>query len=247
VQITPTRPTVLVVVAELSVVSGSLVVDETVAVFEITVASTVPAFTLTISANVALPPDASEGAVQFTEPVAPTAGVVHVHPATGASETKVVLAARVSLRATLEAASGPVLLTAIEYVRFAPAVTGSGESVFVTATSAPVPAIVVVVVVAELSDGSVSAVSDVTVAVFETTVPAAVPALTFTTNVNVPLPPAASDADVLLTVPVPPTAGVVELHPAGAVSETNVAAAGVTSVSATLAAASGPSLLTTIV
>jgi hypothetical protein len=49
------------------------------------------------------------------------------------------------------------------------------------------------------------------------------------------------------TVPVAPTAGVVQLQPPGAVSELKVMTGGKTSLSVTLGAASGPLLVMTIV
>lgn len=64
---------------------------------------------------------------------------------------------------------------------FPPAAAGSGESVFVTETSAPVETVVVVVAESLPATGSSA---EVTLAVFEMTVPSAVPEPTFTTNVN---------------------------------------------------------------
>ncbi len=59
----------------------------------------------------ALPPGARAPAVQVTVPPDPTAGVVHVQPATAGSETKVVPAGRVSARRAAAALLGPALVT----------------------------------------------------------------------------------------------------------------------------------------
>jgi hypothetical protein len=50
---------------------------------------------------------------QLTVPPAPTAGVVHNHPAGAASETNVVPAGTASLSETLCASDGPPLLVSI--------------------------------------------------------------------------------------------------------------------------------------
>ncbi len=69
------------------------------------------------------------------------------------------------------------------------------------------------------------------------------PELTCTTNVKVGDAAAAKLALVLVTVPVPPTGGVVDVHPAGAVNETKVVLAGTVSVTATFCASLGPPLV----
>src|SRR5688500_18489718 len=99
--------------------------------------------------------------------------------------------------------------------------TGSGVSAIVTARSADGVATVVVVVAVSLP-GVGSAVAEPTVAVSVITVPPAVPESTFTTRVNTSLAEAATLGLLQLTVPVAPTAGVVQLHPPGEVSEVNV-------------------------
>ena len=75
------------------------------------------------------------GWVQLTAPPLPTAGVVQDQPATAGSDTNVRPAGSVVLQLALEAASGPVFATEIVYVRVLPAITGSGESLRVTARS----------------------------------------------------------------------------------------------------------------
>src|SRR5436309_626449 len=115
---------------------------------------------------------------------------------------------------------------------FEPALTGSGESVLVTARSAAV--LTVVVAVALLFAGTGSTVVDVTLAVLEM-VPVAA-ALTFTTSVNVAEAPDANVAMFAVAVPVPPTAGVVSVKagPEVCIIETNVVPAGTASASETV-------------
>jgi hypothetical protein len=127
----------------------------------------------------------------------------------------------------------------------APAFTGSGESVLVIERSAELGP-TVVVAVAELSAGTGSAVDDVTVAVFETTVAGATAASTRATSVKIALP-ALTLGFEQETVPFAPTAGVVHVHPAGALSETNVVPAGSVSLIVAEAAFVGPAFVTVIV
>ena len=128
-----------------------------------------------------------------------------------------------------------------------PTTTGSGLSTFVTERSAlPAAAATVVVAVAELFAGLGSVVVEETDAVLVMTVPPAVAPSTATTSVNDALP-AIMLAFVQEIEPVAPTAGVVQLHPPGDDSTTNVVFAGTESVSVTFAAAFGPALLTVIV
>src|SRR4029450_1331075 len=114
------------------------------------------------------------------------------------------------------------------------ATAGSGESDFRTRRLAP--ELTVVVAVAELFPAAGSSV-DVMLAVLLTIVPLGVAAFTFTTSAKAPLPFAGSVAMVQFTVPVPPTAGVVQVHPAGDVRDTNVVFAGRVSDRATVVAA----------
>jgi len=90
--------------------------------------------------------------------------------------------------------------------------------------------------VAELSPGTVSWVTDVTVAVSEMIVPAAVPALTFTTTWKFAVVAGANVAIVQVMLPVRPTVGRTHAHPAGVTAETNVVFAGVACVKLTVAA-----------
>jgi hypothetical protein len=130
------------------------------------------------------------------------------------------------------------------YVMFPLATAGSGESDFRTSRLASVPTVVVAVARLFAKTGSSA---EVTPAVFVMTVPFAVAALTFTTSVKDTLPLAGSVAMVQLTVPVPPTEGVVHVHPAGEESETNVVLAGMVSESATVVASEAVKFVTPIV
>ena len=121
---------------------------------------------------------------------------------------------------------------------------GSGASVTVTDRSAE-PAPTVVAAVALLLPGVGSLVADETVAVLLIKVPAATPASTCTTKVNAALP-IASEATEHETVPAAPTAGVVQIQPAGDASDTKVVPAGRVSARVTDAALLGPMLLTAI-
>src|SRR5436309_2164144 len=100
----------------------------------------------------------------------------------------------------------------------------------------------VVVAVAVLLRRLGSEVVEVTVAVLEIVVPSGVLGLTWTTMVNVAVAPLARDAVVQLTVPVEPTAGVVQVQPAGCVSDWKVVCGGRGSLMVTLTAAFGPAL-----
>jgi hypothetical protein len=101
--------TVVVAVCELLAALESLVVAETVAVLLIDAAAA--AVGVTTSVNTADAPLATLGFVQFTVPFAPTAGVVQVHPAGAASETKFTPAGSASLSDALAATAGPLLVT----------------------------------------------------------------------------------------------------------------------------------------
>lgn len=125
-----------------------------------------------------------------------------------------------------------------------PACTGSGESVTVTDRSAD--AATVVVAVALLFPALLSPVVEVTVAVFESTVPLATAAPTLTVSVNTELP-TAKLACVQETVPPRPTVGVAHDQPATVGIETNVVPAGNVSDQEADAAASGPLLVTVMV
>ncbi len=102
-------------------------------------------------------------------------------------------------------------------------------------------------VVAELFAELGSVVPLETVAVLEIDEPFAAFALTLTTSVKVLDAFAAMLALEQETLPIPPTAGVVQVNPAGLASETNVVFAGKVSAIVTLAALLGPVFVTMIV
>ena len=106
--------------------------------------------------------------------------------------------------------------------------------------------ITVVVAVALLLVGSESLLADATVAVFERTVPAETSALTETARVKTALP-TGIDGELHETVPLAPTAGVVQLQPPGADRDTNAVPAGKVSDQLAASAGSGPALFTVIV
>ena len=106
-------PTVVVAVPLSSPGLGSLVAEEAVAVFVITVPAMTEPSTATTSVNAALPTP-SEEAEQETAPPEPTAGVVQDQPPGLASETKVVPAGSVSASEADAALLGPALVTVIE-------------------------------------------------------------------------------------------------------------------------------------
>jgi hypothetical protein len=100
-----------------------------------------------------------------------------------------------------------------------------------------------VVAVEALLAALVSVVADEADAVLETTAPLPIDGPSATASVKVALP-TAKDAFEQITVPVAPTAGVVQDQPAAADSETNVVPAGNGSESDAEAAAIGPALVT---
>ena len=97
-----------------------------------------------------------------------------------------------------------------------------------------------VIAVPVLFDVSGSGVVLVTDAEFAMIDPFGIAALVLKTNVSVALLSAARVADVHVIVPLPPTDGVVQFHPAGAVAETKVVLAGMVSVIVRLWAGLGP-------
>ena len=125
-----------------------------------------------------------------------------------------------------------------------PAATGFGVPLFVTVRSQAVVTVVVTVVLLFAALGSLVAEETVEFAVM---VPAAIFGATFTTTMMSAEAPDARLGSVQLTFPVAPTAGVVQDHPAGMETETNVVLAGVASVKLTVDAAAGPLFVTVCV
>ena len=101
-----------------------------------------------------------------------------------------------------------------------------------------------VVVAVPLSlPGAGSAVAEAAVAVLVRTVPPAIVGATWTIRMKTALP-GAKEAFEHEIVPPAPTAGVVQLHPAGEASEPNVVPAGSVSASVVVAALLGPAFAT---
>ena len=86
-----------------------------------------------------------------------------------------------------------------------------------------------------------------TVAVSVMTVPATTPTFTFTCSWKLPVLPAATLGLVQVTLPVPPTTGVEQLHPAGNAKAWNVVLAGTVSRYVAVVAAADPVFVTTCV
>ena len=91
---------------------GSVVADETVALFEITVPEATEAPTFATSVNTELP-TANEPLLQLIAPTLPTPGLVQLQPLGEMSETNVVPAGKVSVINAEAATLGPALVTVI--------------------------------------------------------------------------------------------------------------------------------------
>jgi hypothetical protein len=121
---------------------------------------------------------------------------------------------------------------------FDPAVTGLGTPLLVTLRSQSTAMVVVVVVVLVLTELLADRV-DVAVVV-----PAATLGATLTTTIMLADAPDARLGSVQVTFPVAPTAGVTQVQPAGAMTDSNVVFVGVASVKFATVAAAGPLLVT---
>jgi hypothetical protein len=226
---------------------GSAVAADTAAVLVIVLPDVAAMSMLITIVNVAELPFASVAIVQLTVPVPPAAGVVHTKagPLVCAKDANLAFTGTRSLRITVCASLGPEFATVIVYVAVPPRTAFAGP-VLVTPRSAAVLIVVdaVDVLFAALASGDVL----VTVAVL-LTLPAA--ALDGVRTVRVKLAVAAwiSVGMLQVTVPLAPTAGVVQVNAGPLVcdSETNVTVAGRTSVSDTPVASAVPMLETVIV
>ena len=125
-----------------------------------------------------------------------------------------------------------------------PATTGSGESTTLVDRLAEAETVVVAVPV--LLAGVGSPLPEEMVAELLSSVPAATDELTLTTRVKAELV-VAKEGLLQLIAPPAPTAGVVQLHPAAALSEAKVVPAGKVSIHVAEPAASGPALVIVIV
>jgi hypothetical protein len=122
-----------------------------------------------------------------------------------------------------------------------PAVTGLGVPLSVTARSQIVVTGVAVVVLLLAELGSEVEEETVEVAVM---VVAAIEDATFTTTIILAEAPEARLASVQVTVPVAPTAGVVQIQPAGAEMDAKVVLVGTTSVKVAFVELAGPLFVT---
>ena len=222
--------TVVFAVAVLFPGVGSVVVDETLAVF-VSDAACAGEVTMIVMVG-AVAPVASVGLVQVTDTLP---AFVHVHPVPVA-ETKVTPAGRVSVTESPAPSEGPLFTTTSEYEMPAPATTVAGPD-FVIARSAE--AVTVVFAVAVLLPATGSLVVDETLAVFVSD-PACAGAVTTTVIVCAVVPVArAGRVHVADTLP-----EFVHVHPAP-VADTNVTPAGRVSDTERLAASEGPLFTTT--
>jgi hypothetical protein len=121
---------------------------------------------------------------------------------------------------------------------FAPTVTGLGLPLLVTVRSQAMITLVVTVVVLVVTEFEADRL-DVAVIVGATTLGA-----TLTTTTMFAEAPTARLGSVQVTFPVEPTAGVVQVQPAGAKTDWNVVFSGVASVKLTVVAAAGPLFVT---
>jgi hypothetical protein len=215
---------------------GSVVVDETEATSMIVAPDAVEGSTLTTSGKLAVALTARLAIVQVA--------VTHVQPAGAASDTNVVLAGKTSVNVRFAAAAGPLFVTTCVYAMLFPARTAAGAPTLVTAKSAWPAVETPVVIHVALSAKFVSYVVVLTEAAPVITVPAATPLFTFTWICRLAAgAPFAKLAMVHEMFPVPFTAGVVQLHPAGGVIDWNVVFAGTASVNTDVAASLGPAFV----
>ena len=101
-------------VAVLFAALPSEVVEVMLAEAEMVVPSVTPALTTTFTTIVAVPAFARfEPSVQVMDPVAPTPGFVHVHPAAAVTDWNVVLAGVACVNTGAVAAPGPLFVTTL--------------------------------------------------------------------------------------------------------------------------------------
>ena len=123
------------------------------------------------------------------------------------------------------------------YVMFDPAVTGLGAPLLVTVRSQATLTFVTTLVLLFAANGSLVVADTDDAAVMDGAVTVAG---TFSTTMMSAATPEATLGLVQLIVPVPPTAGVVHVHPAGGEIDWKVVLAGVACVNVAPAAAAGP-------
>jgi hypothetical protein len=115
---------------------ASPVVEETATLFVNVVSSPCEQLTPTTGRMTIFSPDDTDGFVQVMEPPDPTAGVVHVQPGGGVSETNETPAGSVLVSVTLDAGFGPPFVNVIGNLMMLPAGTVSAGAVVVTERSA---------------------------------------------------------------------------------------------------------------
>jgi hypothetical protein len=157
---------------------------------------------------------------------------------TAPTEKNVVFAGFGSVNVAVVQLLGPWLYTVCTYVIWAPAVTGLGLPLLVTVRSQTVLTLVVTDAVAVLT-AFVAVTCEGAVIVAAVTLDG-----TFNTTTILAVSPTAKLGSVQVTVPVPPTAGVVHVHPTGAITDWYVVFAGVASVKLAVVAAAGPLFVT---
>ena len=184
----------------------------------------------------------------------PTGGrSAEAHPLGTTRETNVaftvaaLLLAVFSVKTKPEAVPGPLLVTTAVIVKLEPARTVGEDAVLVTARSACVAVPTVVMTVAVLLARFGSFVPEVTLSTSTICVPLVVPFPTCTTTVKLTFPPFAKSGFVQDIVPVPPTAGVAQVHPATLLMDSKTVFAGMPSLKTTLTASSGPLFVTVCV
>ncbi len=102
--------TAVVAVAELFAALGSVIAEVTVAVL-LTDGTEAAVVVVTMLIVAVAPLFSMPASVQFTVPVAPTAGVVHTAPAGATMDAKFTVAGSVSLTMMAVAGDGPLLVT----------------------------------------------------------------------------------------------------------------------------------------
>jgi hypothetical protein len=182
--------------------------------------------------------------VQVMVPVPPTDGVVQLQPTGEESETNVVFAGTDSVKLTVVVVEGPLLVKLCTYVTLALGATVDGEAEFVTAMSAEAGKATRMLTVALLLVSVVSFVPELTLSVSPMVVPAGVALPTTTASVKLDETEMSFTARIQEMLPVPPTAGVVQVHGAVDEREENVVLVGIASLNTTLTADCGPLLPT---
>ena len=172
----------------------------------------------------------------------PMGGVMHDHPAGGATETNVVDAGSGRLTEAVVPVLGPLFVTINVHVRFVPAFTGFGDAASVMLKSDCVEMMTSTCAELSLSLGSGVVLVIVAVVLY---VPAGAVGAVEAVIVKDAVPGASVGA-VHVTVPLLPTDGFVHDQPDAAPADWKKTPEGSGNVSVIFNASSGPSLLTLI-